>query len=89
MKKIIPILCFSLILFSVSCAVNPVTGKRELSLISEEGEISLGKETDVQIREQYGIYDDSDLLVYVQRVGQTMTLHTHRPQPDIRFPADS
>jgi predicted Zn-dependent protease len=85
MKKIIPILYFSLILFSVSCAVNPVTGKRELSLISEEGEISLGKETDAQIREQYGIYDDPALLTYMQGVGQTMTLHTHRPRLTYHF----
>jgi len=85
LKKIIPVICFFLILLSVSCAVNPVTGKRELSLISEEGEISLGKETDVEIREQYGIYDDPALLAYVQRIGQTMTHHTHRPHLTYHF----
>ena len=43
---------------AVSCAVNPVTGKRQLSFISEQGEIEMGKETDAQIRREYGFYDD-------------------------------
>ena len=85
MKKIVPILCFSLILLSVCCAVNPVTGKRELSLISERDEIALGKQTDVEISAQYGVYDDSAVLAYVQRVGQSMTPHTHRPHLTYHF----
>lgn len=85
MKKIIPILCFSLLLFTVCCAVNPVTGKRELSLISERDEIALGKQTDAEIRDQYGVYDDSALLGYVQKVGQSMTSHTHRPHLTYHF----
>jgi predicted Zn-dependent protease len=85
MKKIVPILCFSLILFAVRCAVNPVTGKRELSLISERDEIALGKQTDTEIRVQYGVYDDSALLGYVQKVGQSMTPHTHRPHLTYHF----
>lgn len=85
MKKIVSILCFSLILFAVRCAVNPVTGQRELSLISERDEIALGKQTDTEIRVQYGVYDDSALLGYVQKVGQSMTPHTHRPQLTYHF----
>jgi len=85
MKKIVPILCFSLILFTICCAVNPVTGKRELSLISERDEIALGKQTDAEIRVQYGVYDDSALLGYVQKVGQSMTPHTHRSHLTYHF----
>jgi predicted Zn-dependent protease len=85
MKKTVFILCFSLILLSVCCAVNPVTGKRELSLISERDEIALGKQTDAEISAQYGVYDDSALLAYVQRVGQSMTSHTHRPHLTYHF----
>jgi len=85
MKKIVPFLGFSLILFTVHCAVNPVTGKRELSLISERDEIALGKQTDTEIRVQYGVYDDSALLGYVQKVGQSMAPHTHRPHLTYHF----
>lgn len=79
MKKISVILCLLLILFTMSCAVNPVTGKRQLALISESGEISLGKETDVEIRQQYGVYDDPALNEYVANIGMSMVPHTHRP----------
>ncbi len=85
MKKSVSILCFSLLLFTVSCAVNPVTGKRELSLVSESDEIALGKQTDAEIRAQYGVYDDPALLAYVQKVGQNMTSHTHRPHLTYHF----
>ncbi len=79
MRKTIPILCFTLIFFASSCAINPVTGKRELSLFSEKEEIALGKQTDEEIKAQYGIYDDPALTAYVERVGQSMTQLTHRP----------
>jgi predicted Zn-dependent protease len=70
---------------AVSCAINPVTGKKELSLISEEGEIALGKETDAQIQQQYGIYNDPALTSYVTAVGQKMVPITHRPNLSYTF----
>lgn len=79
MKKVSVVLCLLLILFTMSCAVNPVTGKRQLALISESGEISLGKETDAEIRQQYGVYDDPAINEYVTRIGMSMVPHTHRP----------
>ena len=69
----------------MSCAINPVTGKRELSLISEQEEIALGKQTDREIKAQYGIYSDQALNAYVQRVGQRMTPLTHRPHLTYHF----
>ena len=51
--------------FIISCAVNPVTGKRELMLISTKDEAALGKSTDKQVVEQYGIYDDPNLQGYL------------------------
>lgn len=79
MKKSGVLACLILTLLAASCAVNPVTGKRELSLISESQEISLGEETDKEIRIQYGIYDDSSLERYVKHVGEAIVPHTHRP----------
>ncbi len=86
MKNVIKITAFSLLLFwGLSCAVNPVTGKRELMLFSEEGEISLGQETDQQIRQQYGLYDDPKLTAYIRDIGETMIPYTHRPQLEYHF----
>jgi len=76
---------FVLVALAASCAINPVTGKRELSFISEEGEISLGKETDGQIRQEYGVYADAALNAYVSAVGQRMVPITHRPKLPYSF----
>ncbi len=85
MKKTALYLCFFLIFLAASCAVNPVTGKRELSLISEAQEISLGQGTDKQIRTQYGVYADTDLNQYVEAVGKILAPHTHRSHLTYHF----
>jgi predicted Zn-dependent protease len=85
MKKILASLCFSLLLLTTACAINPVTGKYELSLISEQQEIALGKETDGEIRRQYGVYDAPVLNEYVKKIGMTLTPHTHRPHLTYNF----
>jgi predicted Zn-dependent protease len=85
MRKIAPVLSIFIIILTMSCAINPVTGKRELSLISEQEEIALGKQTDGEIKGQYGIYNDQALNMYVQEVGQIMTSLTHRPHLTYHF----
>jgi predicted Zn-dependent protease len=72
-------------ILAASCAVNPVTGRKELALISEQGEIEMGKETDAEIGREYGIYDDPELTRYVARVGQAMVPYTHRPKLEYHF----
>jgi len=63
----------------LTCAVNPVTGKKEFMLISENQEIALGKETDRQIEAMYGFYNDPGLNAYISRVGMELSKVTHRP----------
>ena len=84
MKKT-AILLLIILIGALSCAVNPVTGKKELSLISESQEIALGKQTDVEVRQQYGAYADPELNAYVQSIGQALVPHTHRPQLACQF----
>ena len=79
------VLCFILILFAAACAINPVTGKRELALISEQGEIEMGKETDAQIAREYGYYPDPELSKYVASIGMALAPHTHRPNLAYHF----
>ena len=85
MKKYWVIILLLLLGLIASCAVNPVTGKKELMLFSEQQEIAIGKEVDGQIRGQYGFYGDPALNDYVNRVGTSMTLHTHRPHLEYHF----
>ena len=72
-------------LFASSCAVNPVSGKKELSLFSEQQELALGKQSDAEVRGQYGAYADESLTAYVAAAGGTIARGTHRPNLPYRF----
>jgi predicted Zn-dependent protease len=63
----------------LGCAINPATGKRQLSLISEGQEIQMGREADQQLVTSMGLYDDPDLQAYVQRVGEGLAAVSERP----------
>jgi predicted Zn-dependent protease len=74
-----------LLILAVQCAINPVTGRRELMLIPESTEIEMGKETDISIRQEYGIYEDEALNAYVRSIGEMMVPNTHRPALPYHF----
>jgi predicted Zn-dependent protease len=66
-----------LILFN-SCARNPVTGRTELSLMSTEQEVAMGKGADPQIVAQFGLYEDPKLQRFIEEKGQQMAAISHR-----------
>jgi len=68
-----------------ACALNPVSGGRELALMSEAQEIELGRKNDVEIRKQYGVVSDQRLQAYVQHVGERLAARSHRPQLQYHF----
>ncbi|MBN2410375.1 M48 family metalloprotease [candidate division KSB1 bacterium] len=72
------IVLLSVAVWIISCAVNPVTGKKEFMLLTESDEIALGQQTDQQVIQTYGIYDDPELTAYIDRLGQNMSKITHR-----------
>ncbi len=63
----------------ISCAVNPVTGRRQLMLMSESQEIALGLSYDPQVLASFGLYDDPELQAFVQARGTEMGKISHRP----------
>jgi predicted Zn-dependent protease len=81
--RLILAICAVSFLITLTCAVNPVTGKRELMLLSRADEIALGAQTDAEIVQMYGIYDDTQLNTYVNTLGMHITPHTH--QPDLPY----
>jgi len=85
LKTIISVIVVSLIVWAISCAVNPVTGKREFMLLSENDEMTLGQQTDQQIIEIYGVYNDPDLNNYVTTIGTKMGKLSHRPNLNYSF----
>lgn len=63
----------------ISCAVNPVTGKKQIMLMSEEQEIALGAEYDPQVISTFGEYRNDALLSFLQQKGAEMGKISHRP----------
>ncbi len=68
-----------------SCAINPVTGKRQLMLMSESREISMGREYDPQVTSTFGEYKSEALLSLIQERGKEMGLISHRPNLEYHF----
>jgi predicted Zn-dependent protease len=62
-----------------ACATNPVTGKREISFMSEDKEISVGRELDAQVRQEMGLYENDELQRYVQDLGMQLAKRSQRP----------
>jgi len=83
MKKLsIPVLItlfLATVVLVISCAVNPVTGKRQIMLMSEEQEIALGISYNPQVLATFGVYPDNNLQNFVQTKGTEMGKISHRP----------
>lgn len=79
------ILVFTAILMVPSCAVNPVTGKKQLMLMSEAQEIEMGRQYDPQVISTFGQYQDDQLLQFIQEKGNEMGKLSHRPNLQYHF----
>jgi predicted Zn-dependent protease len=62
-----------------ACATNPATGKKQISLMSEEQEIALGQQSDPEVKREMGVYGDSRLQEYVQGIGMKLARASERP----------
>ena len=79
-------LVFLFLILSLSgCAVNPVTGKQDFVVLSEEQEIQMGREYNAQILRQYQIYEDEKIQNFVQSIGESLAKKSHRPNLIYRF----
>jgi len=63
-----------------ACARNPVTGKRQLALISEKQEIELGQQAAKQVTEQMSRYPDAKVQEYVDQLGKRIAAASERPK---------
>lgn len=71
--------------FLIACATNPVTGRREFTLLSESQEIAIGREADGQIKAEMGVYDDPELQKYVSDIGLRLARLSERPHLPWQF----
>jgi predicted Zn-dependent protease len=70
----------SLLVLLQACAVNPATGERELSFVSEAQEIQMGRQADPAATAQFGgLYPDQALQDYVTDLGMSIARVSERP----------
>ncbi len=68
-----------LLLWLAACAINPATGSRQLSFMSEGQEIQMGREADPDIVASMGLYPNESLQAYVQELGEGLAASSERP----------
>jgi len=79
-------ICLLMVILMVSsCSRNPVTGKREVMLMSESQEINMGKSYDPQVKATYGVYEDAGLQSFITEKGKEMAAISHRPTLPYEF----
>jgi len=69
----------ALLAAGAACAVNPATGRREISLISEAQEIQMGRDADPEVTASIGLVDDAELQAYVSSLGLRLAAVSERP----------
>ncbi len=83
------VLIFSLCILMVtalSCATNPVTGKRELMLISESQELAIGNNAAPSMKwDMGGHYRDRQLEVYLGDIVNRLWARSERPHLPVQF----
>ena len=67
------------ITIATACATNPVTGKSELSLISESDEIQLGQQGKKDVAQSIGLVNNQALQSYVSSLGMMIGPNSERP----------
>ena len=79
------LICGACLIAVISCATNPVTGRREFTLMSEAQEIGIGRESDPQIKAEMGVYNDPELQKYVSDLGLRLARLSERPNLPWQF----
>ncbi len=86
--KIIFLLLLPVLLLAVGCATNPISGKSQLMLFSEEQDIELGKSYAPEIeKEMGGKIQNLTLQNYIDSVGQKVAAVSHKPYFDYHYTA--
>ncbi len=68
------------------CVTNPVTGRSQLILMSEQQEVQVDKQHGPhQLSADYGAVQDARLNAYVESVGKALVAHAHRPRVPYSF----
>ena len=68
-----------------TCAKNPVTGKRDFVLISEEQDIKISQQADPEVKKEYGTCDRAVLQSYISELRKRLASQSHRGNVKYEF----
>ncbi|TGE18572.1 M48 family metalloprotease [Hymenobacter elongatus] len=83
MKHTLPLA--AALLLASSCSVNPVTGKKEVMLVSKGQELAMGQQSDPAVTAQFGLYPDQKIQKFINDKGKAMGAISHRPDLAYQF----
>jgi len=73
-------------IFFTGCAVDPVTGKKQLMMVSQQQEIGIDKQqAPFQFSSDYGVTQDGYINRYISKVGKGLLPNVHRPNMPYNF----
>jgi predicted Zn-dependent protease len=78
-------LALALAVAGCATAVNPVTGRPELTTMSPQKEAALGQQAAAQVESQIGLVDDRELTAYVETIGRRLAAVSPRRDVTYRF----
>ncbi len=67
----------------LGCSTNPVSGKNQVILMSEDDEKKIDEEAARQVESQLGLVEDPELTAYVDQIGQALARKS--PRQDVRY----
>ena len=73
------------LLLIAACTMNPATGERQLTLMSEAQEIQIGAQTHPEVLASFGAYDDPEWQTYIQELGAKIAATSERPDLNWTF----
>ena len=73
------------LLLIAACTMNPATGERQLTLMSEAQEIQMGAQTHPEVLASFGAYDDPEWQAYIQDLGAKIAATSERPDLNWTF----
>ena len=73
------------VIISSGCAINPVSGRPELILLSTRGEQQLGEAQSKEVESAIGLVENEQLASWVNAIGQRLAKHSPRHDVGYQF----
>ena len=76
--KILPFALAAALLAGCATVTNPVSGRKELTVMDERSEVAEGRKAHDEVLKEYGAYPNPGLQAYVNEIGQRLARQSHR-----------